>query len=141
MIDLDELSPEELPVLIAEAKRRLYPEAMIVGDELECSQCHERTIPALIEDGMTVTHDLQTLSTEKIEARGWDGNSSAVSEEGERLLLECRHCFQWHRLPEDNRPRMVVRLGKGCGPGSRIMSSQSRSFSTSLSGSVWTETV
>lgn len=101
MIDLSELSPEQLVVVIAKAKQILYPEAVIVGDELECSQCHKLGVPSLLEDGMTVTHDLDTLSAERIAARGWDGSSSAVSEEGGRLLLECPHCFQWHRIPED----------------------------------------
>jgi hypothetical protein len=100
MIDLSEFSPEQLVVLIAKAKQILYPEAVIVGDELECSQCHNRGVPSLVEDGMTVTHDLDTLSAERIAARGWDGSSSAVSEEGEWLVLECPHCFQWHRIPE-----------------------------------------
>ncbi len=93
-------SAEELVVLIAEAKRVLYPEAVIVGDELECASCHERSTPALIEDGMTVTHQLESLSQSAISARGWDGSSTDVSEEGERLLLECQHCFQWHRIPD-----------------------------------------
>ena len=99
-VDVSALSPEELVVLIADAKRELYPEAVIVCDELECSACHERGTPALIEDGMTVTHQLESLSAGAISARGWDGSSSSVSEEGERLLLECQHCFQWHRIPD-----------------------------------------
>jgi hypothetical protein len=61
-------------------------------------KCHNRGVPLLVEDGMTVTHDLDALSAERIAARGWDG--SAVSEEGEWLVLECPHCFQWHRIPE-----------------------------------------
>jgi hypothetical protein len=100
ILDVSALSPEELVVLIAYAKRALYPEAVIVGNELDCSACHERRTPALIEDGMTVTHELESLSAAAISARGWDGNSSDVSEEGERLLLECSHCFQWHRIPD-----------------------------------------
>lgn len=98
--NLAALSAEELVLLIAEAKRALYPEGVIVGDELECSSCHERGTPRLIEDGMTVTHQIESLSLSAISARGWDGSSSDVSEEGERLLLECPHCFQWHRIPE-----------------------------------------
>lgn len=98
--DVTALSPEELVVLIADAKRALYPEAAIIGDELECSACHERGIPALIEDGMTVTHQIERISPSEIAARGWDGSSSGVSEEGKRLLLECPHCFQWHRIPD-----------------------------------------
>lgn len=98
--DVTALSPEELVVLIADAKRALYPEAVICGDELECSACHERGTPALIEDGMTVTHQIESISPSGISAHGWDGSSSEVSEEGERLVLECPHCFQWHRIPE-----------------------------------------
>jgi hypothetical protein len=101
MIDLSELSPEQLVLLIVKAKQILYPEAVIVGDELDCSQCHQRGVPSLVENGMTVTHNLDTLSAERIAARGWDGDSSAVSEEGEWLVLECPHCFQWHRIPEN----------------------------------------
>ena len=56
--------------------------------------------PALVEDGMTVTHDLVAISPSGLKARGWDGSSSQVSEEGEMLLLECPHCFQCHRIPE-----------------------------------------
>jgi hypothetical protein len=99
-IDVSELAADELASLIAAAKRALYPEAPIVGGELECASCHVRGTPALIEDGMTVTHDLRELSDTCISARGWDGSSSDVSEEGELLLLECTHCFQWHRIPE-----------------------------------------
>ncbi len=58
MIDLSELSPEQLVLLVARAKQILYPEAVIIADELECSQCHQRGVPCLVEDGMTVTHDL-----------------------------------------------------------------------------------
>jgi hypothetical protein len=43
MIDVSELSPEEL----------LRSKAVIVRDELECSQRHERGSAALIEDDMT----------------------------------------------------------------------------------------
>ncbi len=60
--DVTALSAEELVVLIADAKRALYPEAVIAGHELECSSCHEQGTPALIEDGMTVTHQIESLS-------------------------------------------------------------------------------
>ena len=56
--------------------------------------CHEHGVPKLIEDGMTVTHQIERVSESAISAHGWDGSSSEVSEEGERLLLECPHCFQ-----------------------------------------------
>jgi len=100
-VDVTELSPEQLIELIVAAKRALYPDARVVDDELECSQCKEHGIPALVEDGMTATHDLVAISPSGLKARGWDGSSSQVSEEGEMLLLECPHCFQWHRIPED----------------------------------------
>ena len=100
-VDVTELSPEQLIELIVAAKRALYPDARVVDGKLECSQCKEQGIPALVEDGMTVTHDLVAISRCGLKARGWDGSSSQVSEEGEMLLLECPHCFQWHRIPED----------------------------------------
>jgi hypothetical protein len=54
-----------------------------------------RTEPArLVEDGMTITHDLEAISDGRITARGWDGSASDVFEEGKMLLLECPHCFQ-----------------------------------------------
>ena len=99
-VDVAGLSPEQLIELIVAAKRALYPDATVVDGKLECSQCKEQGIPALVEDGMTVTHDLVTISSAGLTAHGWDGSSSQVSEEGEMLLLECPHCFQWHRIPE-----------------------------------------
>ena len=99
-IDVSELTADELVRLIAAAERALYPKALIVGGELECASCHVQGTPALIEDGMTVTHELREISDTRISARGWDGSSSDVSEEGKLLLLECSHCFQWHRIPE-----------------------------------------
>jgi hypothetical protein len=43
--DVLALSPEERLVLIAEAKRALYPEAVIVDEELECAACHKTRNP------------------------------------------------------------------------------------------------
>ena len=99
-VDVTGLSPEHLIEVIVAAKRALYPDARVVDGRLECSQCKEQGIPTVVEDGMTVTHDLVTISPAGLKARGWDGSSSQVSEEGEMLLLECPHCFQWHRIPE-----------------------------------------
>ena len=61
-IDVTELTPEQLVGLIVAAKRALYPVARIVGEALECSQCNAKSIPVLVEDGMTVTHDLVTIA-------------------------------------------------------------------------------
>ncbi|HLN02068.1 MAG TPA: hypothetical protein VK335_22450 [Bryobacteraceae bacterium] len=99
-IDMSEFTKEELFALIDDAKRMLYPEATVVEEELICAKCKQAGTPALIEEGMTVTHNLVRLSPNRIEARGWDGRSSGVSEEGERLLLECPCCFQRHSIPE-----------------------------------------
>jgi hypothetical protein len=98
-VDLGELSKPQLQELVAAAKRILYPEAKIVGKKIECSACGKRCVPKLIEDGMTVTHNLKKLSVKGIEASGWDGSSSDVSEEGDLLLLECTH-YQGHCIPE-----------------------------------------
>ena len=57
--------------------------------------------PRLIEIGMTVNHHLEKLSRKEIKARGWDGSSKEVSEEGEQYLLECTECFEWHRIPNN----------------------------------------
>ena len=57
-VDVTVLSPEQLIELIVAAKRALYPDARVVDGKLECSQCKKQGIPALVEDGMTVTHDL-----------------------------------------------------------------------------------
>jgi hypothetical protein len=91
---VSELTREQLVRLIAAAMRALYPEAVIVDGEFVCSECRERGLPALVEDGMTVTHDLQAIANGRITARCLDGSGSDVSEEGEMLLLECCHCFQ-----------------------------------------------
>jgi hypothetical protein len=99
-IDMSEFTKEELFALIDGAKRMLYPEATLVGEELICAKCKQTGTPALIEEGMTVTHNLVSLSPNLIEARGWDGRSSGVSEEGERLLLECDYCLQRHSIPK-----------------------------------------
>ena len=99
-VDVTGLSPEHLIELIVAAKRALYPDARVVDGKLECSHCKEQGIPTLVEDGMTVTHDLVTISPAGLTDHAWDGSSSQVSEEGEMLLLECPHCFQWHRIPE-----------------------------------------
>lgn len=81
--EVSDLTADELVRLIAAAKRALYPEAVMVGGELECVSCHIRGTPALIEDGMIVTHDLRELSDKSILARGWDGSSSDVSDVSE----------------------------------------------------------
>jgi hypothetical protein len=99
-IDMRELTREQLFALIDDAKRVLYPEATVIEQDLICANCKQTGTPALIEEGMTVTHNLIRLSPNRIEASGWDGRSSGVSDEGERLLLECPHCFQRHRIPE-----------------------------------------
>ena len=99
-VDLSKLSKPQLQELVAAAKRILYPEAKIVGKKIECSACTKRCVPKLIENGMTVTHNLKKLSVKRIKASGWDGSSSDVSEEGELLLLECTECYQGHRIPE-----------------------------------------
>jgi hypothetical protein len=97
---MSEFTKEELFALVDDAKGMLYPEATIVNEELVCTKCRQTGTPELIEEGMTVTHNLTRLSSNRIEARGWDGRSSAASEEGERLLLECAYCFQRYRIPE-----------------------------------------
>ena len=66
--------------------------------ELEWSACHERGTPALIEDGMTVTHQLENISPSGISAQGWDGSSADVSEEANGFCSNAR--IAWCRIPE-----------------------------------------
>ena len=98
-VDLSKLDSQQLSDLIAEAQRLRYPVATIRHGKLACA-CGRRVMPRLIEVGMTVNHNLEALSRKEIRARGWDGSSKEVSEEGEQLLLECQECFAWYRLPE-----------------------------------------
>lgn len=99
-VDISELSKGQLYELLAEVKRALYPEARIEDGLLHCAQCGERAVPYLIEDGYSVTHNLEKIGTSMILARGWDGSSKQVSEEGENLMLQCGVCTEWHRIPE-----------------------------------------
>ena len=96
---IQSLNQEQLGLLVAEANRLRYPEAVIVRGKLKC-KCGHTGVPRLIEIGMAVTHRLETLSRKKITAQGWDGGSSDVSEEGEAAMLECTECFEWYRIPE-----------------------------------------
>ena len=82
-----------------EANRLRYPVANIVRGKLKC-KCGHTGLPRLIEIGIVVTHQLEKLALREILGRGWEGNSSDVSEEGEATMLECTECFEWHRIPE-----------------------------------------
>lgn len=100
-LDLRSLNHEDLVQLIIHTKRLLYPTATIANGEFECSQCHHRGEPSLIEEGIVVTHRIEQLGAGYLVAEGWDGDSSDISDDGERLLLECPECFHWHQLPDD----------------------------------------
>jgi hypothetical protein len=55
--------------------------------------------PALVEDGMTLTHQIEAYR--RVPPLPEVGTAARpCREEGDRLLLECQQCFQWHRIPD-----------------------------------------
>lgn len=78
----------------------LTPVATITRGKLVCS-CGAKEVPRLSEHGYSVTHDLISIGRHAgIKARGWDGNSNKISEEGSHYTLECTSCMKQHRLPD-----------------------------------------
>ena len=94
-----QLTRQDAEALRGFLNRHLRETGQVVNGELVC-RCGEHGLPALAEDGMTVSHDLLSINGRQVIARGWDGSSSAVSEGGEALLLECRCCRRQYSLPE-----------------------------------------
>lgn len=94
-----QLTREDAEALRAFLNGHLRETGKVVNGELVC-RCGEHGLPALAEDGMTVSHELVSIDGNQAMARGWDGSSSAVSENGEALLLECRNCWRQYSLPE-----------------------------------------
>jgi hypothetical protein len=95
-----QLTREDAESLRGFLNRNLRETGKIENGQLLC-QCGVHGLPALSEDGMMVSHDLVCLDGNHVIARGWDGSSSGVSEDGEALLLECRSCWRQYRLPEN----------------------------------------
>ena len=94
-----QLTREDAAALRGFLNRHLRETGKVDRGELIC-RCGVHGLPGLAEDGMIVSHELLSINGCQLIARGWDGSSSAVSEDGERLLLECRNCSRQYGLPE-----------------------------------------
>jgi hypothetical protein len=67
----------------------MHPPPRIEQGELVCV-CGFRGIPRLEESGYQVSHELVEIAGDRITARGWNGSSRKVSEDGDRLLVGLR---------------------------------------------------
>ena len=94
-----QLTREDAETLRRFLNRQLRETAKVENGQLVC-RCGQHCVPALAEDGMIVSHELVSIDGGQVIARGWDGSSKAVSEDGEVLLLECRNCWRQYVLPE-----------------------------------------
>src|SRR5260370_12215885 len=71
--------------------------ANIEHGELVC-ECGHRGTPRLEESGYQVSHALVEIVGDTIIARGWDGSSRAVSEDGDAYWLMFDGCGRLHPL-------------------------------------------
>lgn len=95
-----QLTREDAESLRSFLNRHLRETAKVENGALIC-QCGTHDVPALGEDGMIVSHNLVCINGNQVIARGWDGSGSAVSENAEALLLECRSCWRQYRLGDE----------------------------------------
>src|ERR1700733_9069038 len=68
--------------------------------ELVCD-CGFRGIPRLEESGYQICHELVEISGDRVTARGWNGSSRKVSEDGDAYWLICHSCGRAHSLPAE----------------------------------------
>ena len=68
--------------------------------ELVCD-CGFRGIPRLEESGYKVRHELVAISGGRVTARGWNGSSRNVSEDGDAYWLICDSCGKAYALPAE----------------------------------------
>ena len=94
-----QLTREDAESLRSFLNRHLRETGRVENGVLIC-HCGAHGVPALAEDGMVVSHKLVCINGNQVIARGWDGSSSAVSENGEVLLLECQSCWRQYQLPD-----------------------------------------
>ena len=77
----------------------LLETADVSGGTLHCP-CGANRAPILVEHGYTLGHDLQEIVGDRIVAKGWNGDSNRMSEDGESYALECSGCQREYGLPE-----------------------------------------
>jgi hypothetical protein len=85
---------------IRRALAQIYPPPRIEQGELVC-ECGFRGIPRLEESGYQVRHELVAIFGDRITARGWNGSSRNVSEEGNGYWLICDSCGKAFSLPAE----------------------------------------
>ena len=90
----------KLTQLFEEAVETRPPVATLEQGELMC-ECGHRGVPHLEESGYQVSHHLVEIAGDTIVARGWDGSSRAVSENGDAYWLTCDCCGKLHSLPPE----------------------------------------
>ena len=90
----------KLAQFLGEAIENKPTVASIEHGELLC-ECGHRGTPRLEESGYQVSHELVEIVGDTIIARGWDGSSRAVSEDGDAYWLMCDGCGKLHSLPPD----------------------------------------
>lgn len=78
----------------------MHPPTRIEQRELLCD-CGFRGIPRLEESGYQICHELIEISGDRITARGWNGSSRKVSEDGDAYWLICDSCGKAHSLPAE----------------------------------------
>jgi hypothetical protein len=99
--------PEKLRARFQSWQQAQPPAARFRRGKLLCSHRRingpeEAVTPHLIEAGMVITHDLIAVrpKAKYLDARGWDGDTCSISEEGEELLLECPECQSQYLIPD-----------------------------------------
>jgi hypothetical protein len=78
---------------------QMHPPRIEQG-ELVCD-CGFRGIPRLEESGYQICHELVEISGDRVTARGWNGSSRKVSEDGDAYWLICHSCGRAYRLPAE----------------------------------------
>jgi len=68
--------------------------------ELVCD-CGFRAIPRLEESGYRICHELVEISGDRVTARGWNGSSRKVSQDGDAYWLICDSCGKAYQLPAE----------------------------------------
>jgi hypothetical protein len=85
---------------IRRALAQMHPPPRIEQGELVCD-CAIRGIPRLEESGYQVRHKLVAISGDRVTARGWNGSSRNVSEDGDTYWLICDSCGKTYALPAE----------------------------------------
>jgi hypothetical protein len=85
---------------IRRALAQMHPPPRIEQGDLVCD-CGFRGIPRLEESGYRVSHELVEILGDRVTARGWDGSSRKVSEDGDGYWLICDSCSKAYQLPAE----------------------------------------